>query len=590
MPPSKKTQKYREQAKHARLVYARMIYARQDGSQALTENSTSDNQLTESENPRNSPPHQSGQPTVEVLLATSSSTNVDPPVPAPANPPDRLGNPPPLNPEPTESEAPDKYRPPTLQEARVALQRVSDAIRIPCPRGGYIYHDLDHTTRERFTVMRGCLSNFIRSGGKHFLSESLSAAGAVEKGATYARSIRRWIRVLIETGNLPYFCHGWWNVPMLGDEDIGREIKAHLYKVGKYAGAEAIVDFFLDEETRTRLGIPKPISLRTAQRWMTQYGGFRWRKELKGQYTDGHERIDVVEYRQKTYIPFMQALERLMVIYNEHGVPDPQHPIFIYPGEKPVIIWFHDESIFFANDRRIVRWVGSDERPVPFKKGEGNTIMIADFVCPQFGWLKGKNGESARVIFRPGINRDGWFTSAQVVKQLENAVKIVQEAYPEYTHVFVYDNAPCHTKRPEDAISARSMTKGEVKIFPRPITVKRNGITEKVIPPRMEPGRLPDGTLQSFYLPDDHEDVKRRGSFKGMAQILRERGLYEAAEKNAECPGFKFAARSQRFIYAYDGGKNGEKAIAWATKEFRSHRQTPAHIPYEQIAPEYVHM
>ncbi|CUA66969.1 hypothetical protein RSOLAG22IIIB_02877 [Rhizoctonia solani] len=299
-------------------------------------------------------------------------------------------------------------------------------------------------------------------------------------------------------------------------------------------------------------------------------------------------------------------------------------------------------------------------------KGEGNTIMVADFVCAQFGWLRGKNGESARVILRPGVNRDGWFTSARVVKQLEDAVKIVQEAYPEYTHIFVYDNAPSHTKRPEDAISARAMPKGEVKIFPRPITVKRsNGTTEKVTPPRMEPGRLPDGTLQSFYLPDDHEDVNRRGSFKGMAQILRERGLYEAAEKKAECRGFnqpdfesrdsnleevarklgtrviflpkyhcelnpieqcwgyakrkyrqmpptnnentmikyiiealdsipidsirKFAARSQRFIDAYANHKNGEKAIEWATKEFRSHRQTPAHISYEQIAPQYVH-
>ncbi|CAE6445313.1 unnamed protein product [Rhizoctonia solani] len=51
----------------------------------------------------------------------------------------------------------------------------------------------------------------------------------------------------------------------------------------------------------------------------------------------------------------------------------------------------------------------------------------------------------------------------------------------------------------------------------------------------------------------------------------------------------KFAARSQRFVDAYASGKNGEKAIHWATKEFRSHRQTPAHIPYNQIAPEYVH-
>ncbi|CUA71946.1 hypothetical protein RSOLAG22IIIB_09959 [Rhizoctonia solani] len=228
------------------------------------------------------------------------------------------------SPEPVESSLPDKYRLPTISEANAALRRVSDAIRIRARSGGYIYHDLDHTTRDRFTAMRGCLSNFIRLGGKHFLAESLRAAGAQEKGATYARSIRHWIRDLIKTGDLPYYQHGWWNVPLLDDEDIGREIKAHLQTVGKFACAEDIVKFFLDEDTRTRLGVPYAISLRTAQRWMTKYGGFRWRKELKGQYFDGHERDDVVKYRQLVYIPFWRAIERLMTIFNDKGVPDPQ--------------------------------------------------------------------------------------------------------------------------------------------------------------------------------------------------------------------------------------------------------------------------
>lgn len=179
---------------------------------------------------------------------------------------------------------------------------------------------------------------------------------------------------------------------MLGDEDIGREIKVHLQSVGKYAGAEDIVRFFSGPETRARLQIPKPISIRTAQCWMSKYGGFCWRAELKGQYFDGHERADVVEYRQSTFIPFWQARERLMTVYNEDGVPDPQHPIFLLPGEKPIIFWFHDKSIVFANDRWLVRWVSPDEHPTPFKKGEGNTIMVADFVCAQFGWLQGKKG------------------------------------------------------------------------------------------------------------------------------------------------------------------------------------------------------
>jgi hypothetical protein len=46
----------------------------------------------------------------------------------------------------------------------------------------------------------------------------------------------------------------------------------------------------------------------------------------------------------------------------------------------------------------------------------------------------------------------------------------------------------------------------------------------------------------------------------------------------------RYAARSQRFVDAYASGSTGAEAIKWATKEFRGHRQTPAHIPFEKIA------
>ena len=141
--------------------------------------------------------------------------------------------------------------------------------------------------------------------------------------------------------------------------------------------------------------------------------------------------------------------------------------------------------------------------------------------------------ETARVIFRPGVNRDGYFTCDQVIKQLQNAIRIVEESFPECTHVFIYDNAPSHTKRPEDAISARNMPKGAVKDFPCPYMKKG----QRFLPPRMEPGKLPDGRAQSFYYPNDHPVYP--GYFKGMAQILRERGLGHIAEKLAQCPNFK---------------------------------------------------
>ncbi|KAF8750260.1 hypothetical protein RHS01_09488 [Rhizoctonia solani] len=358
---------------------------------------------------------------------------------------------------------------PTIQEAKNALEKVSDAIQTP---------------NQEVATCTTSLTKPLKTDTKGFMVESLIAARGQCRTPTYAQSIQRWIQQLIATGDLPYFKHGWWIVPLLRDEDIGHEIKAHLQEVGKQACAKAIVNFFSDTETQTCLGVSKPISLRTAQHWMSKYGGFCWQKEPKGQYFDGHKQANVVDYCQKTYVPFMQDIEQLTRVYNKKGTLDPQHPILLHPGEKPTIVWFHNKSVFFANDRWLVRWVGANKHPTPFKKGEGSTIMIADFVSAQLGWLQGNNGKSARVILRLGINRNGYFTCARVVEQLENAIRIVQEAFPKYAHIFVYDNAPSHTKHPEDAISARTMPKGEVEYFPCPYTVKgSNGTSQRVTPP-----------------------------------------------------------------------------------------------------------
>jgi hypothetical protein len=40
------------------------------------------------------------------------------------------------------------------------------------------------------------------------------------------------------------------------------------------------------------------------------------------------------------------------------------------PGKR-IISWFHDESIFFANDRRKKGWYHKDAPAKPYAKGDG---------------------------------------------------------------------------------------------------------------------------------------------------------------------------------------------------------------------------
>ena len=129
--------------------------------------------------------------------------------------------------------------------------------------------------------------------------------------------------------------------------------------------------------------------------------------------------------------------------------------------QRYLIIWFHDECIFYAHDHHILRWVHSSETAKPYAKGEGQSLMVADFISADYGWLSSADGsKSAHVEIKPGKNRDGYFSNNDLLMQVQHAIDLVHKLYPNDDHVFVFDNARSHSKRAEDALSACHMPKG----------------------------------------------------------------------------------------------------------------------------------
>jgi hypothetical protein len=120
---------------------------------------------------------------------------------------------------------------------------------------------------------------------------------------------------------------------------------------------------------------------------------YRWKREPKGQYKDGHKREDVVKYRQNVFLPAMEKLLDRMTKWRADGSAEPDDI-----GRLRVIFWNHNESTFFANDRRTLRWVHESEGAKPYTKGEGASLMVADFVSAEFGWLRSPDG-SVNLIF-----------------------------------------------------------------------------------------------------------------------------------------------------------------------------------------------
>jgi hypothetical protein len=137
----------------------------------------------------------------------------------------------------------------------------------------------------------------------------------------------------------------------------------------------------------------------------------------------------------------------------------------------------------------------------------------------------------ARIFFKAGKNRDGYFDGEDLLQQVENAIDIFEAKSNGFTTgLFLFDNAPSHQKRAPDALSARKMPKNPHATWRH----HKDG-------PKMRMTAFgADNTPQDLYFPEDHPTMP--GWFKGMEIIIRERGLWPQRGLNAQCEGFKCVA------------------------------------------------
>ena len=217
------------------------------------------------------------------------------------------------------------------------------------------------------------------------------------------------------------------------------------------------------------------------------------------------------------------------------------------PYKDRVVFWYHDESTFYANDHCKVHWVHMKEKAVPQSKGEGASLMVADFISADYGWLCSWKGQSTtQKLFCAGKACNGYYTNDDIIVQAEDTMDILEAEFPNETHCLIYDNAMTHTAQASDALSASKMPKGPSEKFSCEINViGTNGkpvygpdgrfLKQKV---RMQNGYFHDGTPQDFYFPDQYPQA---GMFKGIAIILEKCGYKNCSGcvgRWAECVDF----------------------------------------------------
>ncbi|KAJ6534918.1 hypothetical protein B0H19DRAFT_1080326 [Mycena capillaripes] len=464
---------------------------------------------------------------------------------------------------------------PDITSANAALMDIELVLRGPSrgKSGGYIAPDFSPWVRVRMEGICSHLAQYSNPNSVTYGQWGLSArqaaigAGRDEYCARRFASLSR--EYIASRKVLPINPYGDWNQTMLADEDLANDVREHLQELGKFITADKLVDYLSREDVMDKHGLDRKISVRTARRYLNDLG-YRFKTEKKGQFSDGHERDDVVYYREEVYLPALKGFQDRSCVFEADGsVITPTLP---------------------AGVRRTVIW-----------KGDGASYMVADYFSADFGWLRTRDSRPiARRSMRPGKNRDGYFSAADIEEQAIAACTTVNERWPEYDHVFVYDNATTHRKRSAGALPARAMPKsisgtrkGEKNKNPDPNFLvpvnKRNDDGSLMYD--MTGASFADGTVQELYFSSDAP--KHAGKFKGMELLLEERrqkgdlGDISAdvlKKKNAECKSFKCA---HRFADAYRHGLDGAQA-AWAARKYKGHRILPPEFRKEMEASMYM--
>jgi hypothetical protein len=211
----------------------------------------------------------------------------------------------------------DKRKPPTETMALEALTVIQGLIHPPCggKRKGYKEPKMDGWLRRQLEEIQTMLHLYTGEQSTAKGSWMAASAQAVQvhgQKPGHARRLRDHAKKFIESHKVPVNPFGAWSKSRIEtDEEFVQDINLHLQSLGKYVKAHDIVTYLNRPDVKARWGLKTTISDATAKRWMHKLG-YQWVKKHRGLYVDGHERDDVVHYRQSVFLPAWYKAETHM--------------------------------------------------------------------------------------------------------------------------------------------------------------------------------------------------------------------------------------------------------------------------------------
>lgn len=402
--------------------------------------------------------------------------------------------------------------------------------------------------RKRHEIVLGYLSFQQRFPHITATEGSIVTAAVFKRGGWVARRLREWTDSWVENRLIPKGEQGigrrmssWYEDEKLElfmrkfIAEMGATMTAQKLStaVGNYLMSEdhgaavlqdlqhATVEEGEEDGTRRGLYKRKGIRARSACRWLRRMG-YRYRDIRKGIFLDGHERSDVIEYRQ-IFVRTISDLESLIVEYDINGNMIEKSPM---PGERLCVLMAHDESTFSANDARRQAWHNIKQTHLrPKSRGRGimlsdilyanGRVCVPDSITAEQMIAKGLDPERrfATEYFEYGKNNSGYWTGEHVVDHiLKIVIPMFELSYSAelYQGLFLFDNAAGYGSFASDALRAQDMNLDSGGKAP----IMRNSYFTK------------DFILHQQQMNFPHDHPIHPGKPKGLRIILTERGLW----------------------------------------------------------------
>lgn len=410
-------------------------------------------------------------------------------------------------------------RPLALLSIEEAIERLNQAINVT---PNVIIERRDSRTSKwnliRLLSVRKYFTCLLNGQPKQQSSEEIASVLFSGRNISYfGKQIRKWSQHYIQRASLPDHFQGKFvkTKSLIHDEDVQIILRSFLRSEPQVSLTSSRLAFWVNENLHLKLGleVSLKISPRTAQRWLNIIG-LRFGRFLKGLYDDGHERGDVVRYRN-SFLERMLQYEKHMHVYSgdfmeKAALPDLQE------GSKPLIIVTHDESCFSAHDGRNYCWLDDDNKPIR-PKGSGRTIMVSALLCECHGILRLPTELQQRfpdvapdstVIIKPGVNNEGYWRNADLVAQIKDkAIPIFKILHPDSDGLFIFDNSQNHHAKAPDALSVSKMNMSD------------GGVSQRL----MRNGWFENGEGNKIEHKMTLDDGK---TSKGLQRVLSERGLW----------------------------------------------------------------